>query len=421
MMTSKTPRFPLLSLLFVITYLQLRGAKYHVAMLKAIQYAKVFDSQPWEKDTKLNNTTLPSSPASRSDDEFVKKFSRALMSDSLSEGDVVPFIVQRGKLLCRRSHKRQIGKSLRSRRFVEMVSNGLKSKKYKNPSYRRKSGLPILLLSGDGNGCDITKQVDQLKYPRLTWSIPSPKHGENWCHAIPTPSYSMLDYNRTHRMWQTIFASQSETYPWSSKINKAVWRGSTTYSGQFFGADLNDTPRGRLVQESMQNPELIDAGFTSIVQQYESQKEALLNQTILTERIAFDDQMKHKAILDIDGNTWSSRFPKLLCTNSVVIKIDPDYAEHFYHELKPMTHYVPASLQNITEVVAFVLNPDNENKIRAIVESANLWCKATMNRHQIVKDTMVQLEKYGAAVHETIEDGSLQIPNEVLKKMVKCY
>ena len=29
----------------------------------------------------------------------------------------------------------------------------------------------------------------------------------------------------------------------------------------------------------------------------------------------FNDQMEYKAIVDIDGNDWSSRFPKLL-TNS---------------------------------------------------------------------------------------------------------
>ena len=38
----------------------------------------------------------------------------------------------------------------------------------------------------------------------------------------------------------------------------------------------------------------------------------------------FNDQMKFKAIIDIDGNTWSSRFPELLCTNSVVIKVCVD-------------------------------------------------------------------------------------------------
>jgi len=75
------------------------------------------------------------------------------------------------------------------------------------------------------------------------------------------------------------------------------------------------------VQTSMEHPELIDAGFVNILQQYLSQKNDLVNQTIIADRMRFDHQMKYKAIFDIDGNNWSSRFPKLLCTNSVIIKV----------------------------------------------------------------------------------------------------
>ena len=71
----------------------------------------------------------------------------------------------------------------------------------------------------------------------------------------------------------------------------------------------------------MASPGVIDAGFVKLNQQYSSRETELSNQTILTERIHFDDQMKYKAILDIDGNNWSGRFPKLLCTNSVTIKV----------------------------------------------------------------------------------------------------
>jgi len=35
----------------------------------------------------------------------------------------------------------------------------------------------------------------------------------------------------------------------------------------------------------------------------------------------FEKQMAYRAIIDIDGNNWSSRFASLLCTNSVIIKV----------------------------------------------------------------------------------------------------
>ncbi len=71
----------------------------------------------------------------------------------------------------------------------------------------------------------------------------------------------------------------------------------------------------------MHYPNLLDAGFVKLNQQYKNREEELRNQTVLTDRIEFNDQMRFKAILDIDGNNWSARFPKLLCTNSVVIKV----------------------------------------------------------------------------------------------------
>ena len=96
------------------------------------------------------------------------------------------------------------------------------------------------------------------------------------------------------------------------------------------------------MQKSVENPGLIDAGFVKLIQQYEPKKYELLNQTtILTDRMEFDDQMKYKAILDIDGNNWSARFPKLLCSNSVVIKVRSIAVFHCY-----MFAYIwPVSLQ----------------------------------------------------------------------------
>ena len=98
--------------------------------------------------------------------------------------------------------------------------------------------------------------------------------------------------------WNEAFASQSSKYQWSSKINKAVWRGSTTYNPIYRGATLNATPRGQLVQKSIENPDLIDAAFTRLAQQYASREEELSNHTILTKRMEFDEQMNYKAIMD---------------------------------------------------------------------------------------------------------------------------
>ena len=38
-------------------------------------------------------------------------------------------------------------------------------------------GLPILVLEDDGNGCNIHFHIDNHEFPRLAWSMLSPKHG----------------------------------------------------------------------------------------------------------------------------------------------------------------------------------------------------------------------------------------------------
>ena len=248
-------------------------------------------------------------------------------------------------------------------------------------------------MHGDGYGCG--DGIDKFNYPRLSWSLPAASNS-TWCSTVGIPSYVMWK-NSLERstLWDTNFALYSKKYPWTSKINKAVWRGSTTYLPNFKELDLKDTPRGKLVRLSMTNASLIDAAFVRLIKQYKGQEDALANETILAGEMPFDDQMKYKAIIDIDGNNWSSRFPKLLCTNSIVIKVEPDYIEYFYDELKPNQHYVSASLSNLTEVVAYVLDKRNQDEMREIVKSANLWCKRKMTKKQLAADMVrISLQKY---------------------------
>lgn len=343
--------------------------------------------------------------------DFINRFHDALESDGLNGTAFVPpcfpFIIRSEKLLCRRVHRDKMRANIRIEAVADMIRAVLHTYPRESLAHQVKGGFPLLLFDGDKNGCEISKRQEDFNFPRLSWSYPSSKHGSGWCNAIPVPTYtSWKTFHKAHKnhsSWDSTFASQSEQYPWSSKINKAVWRGSTTYDRRFYGMGLDETPRGQLVQTSMEHPDLIDAGFVKLNQQYSSQKNELVNQTIIADHMRFDHQMKYKAIFDIDGNNWSSRFPKLLCTNSVIIKIDPDYIEYFYHELTPMVHYVPASLDNLTEVAAYVLDNENADEMKLIVDSANLWCKRKMTEKIMVTDFMMQLKKYEVAFNGYME------------------
>jgi len=102
------------------------------------------------------------------------------------------------------------------------------------------------------------------------------------------------------------------------------------------------------------------------------------------------DYQKYMAIIDIDGNSWSSRFADLLCMNSVVIKVEPNWMDYFYMELQPWKHYVPvhANMSNLVEVVTMATSDDPEiqKQMQQIVHNANVWCRSKMTAPQLSID-----------------------------------
>lgn len=56
--------------------------------------------------------------------------------------------------------------------------------------------------------------------------------------------------------------------------------------------------------------------------------------------------------------------PYLLAGGSLVLKQDSEFYEHFYHELKPMVHYVPVqrNLSDLVDKLQWSLSHDEEAK-----------------------------------------------------------
>lgn len=63
-----------------------------------------------------------------------------------------------------------------------------------------------------------------------------------------------------------------------------------------------------------------------------------------------------------------------------------------------MEHYVPASLANITDVVSYVIDSKNEEQMKAIVKSANSWCKQELSEDSMARASIAQLGAYRRAL-----------------------
>jgi hypothetical protein len=137
-----------------------------------------------------------------------------------------------------------------------------------------------------------------------------------------------------HTNWLTMSSNElNATYPWESKIPKVVWRGSTTGGSPYDLTDdengatainWRDMPRSKLIKIARNHPDIMDMGFTELNQGWEElpYKDQIVEELgQLPQILLFEDFMKYKAILDINGNSWSMRFGHLLCLNSVVMKV----------------------------------------------------------------------------------------------------
>ena len=74
-----------------------------------------------------------------------------------------------------------------------------------------------------------------------------------------------------------------------------------------------------------------------------------------------------------------------------------------------MEHYVPASLENITQVTDYVLRKENEEVMKGIVHAANLWCKASMIGKGFQRDMMLRLGVYATELDNYMKSNSIEV------------
>ena len=74
-----------------------------------------------------------------------------------------------------------------------------------------------------------------------------------------------------------------------------------------------------------------------------------------TQKMTHEEALEYKYVVDVDGNTWSSRFQRLLLGGSVVFKstIMPEW---WNQRAQPWVHYVPVGLGygDLVDALVFV-------------------------------------------------------------------
>ncbi|XP_026888565.2 protein O-glucosyltransferase 2 isoform X2 [Electrophorus electricus] len=177
----------------------------------------------------------------------------------------------------------------------------------------------------------------------------------SWCGSNDTRDIVMPTYDLTESVLETMgrvsldmMSVQGNTGPpWAEKNSTGFWRG-------------RDSRRERLelVKMARANPTLMDAAFTNFF--FFKHDESLYGP--LVKHVSFFDFFKYKYQINVDGTVAAYRLPYLLAGDSVVLKQESIYYEHFYAALQPWVHYIPlkADLSDLLEKIQWAKDHDEE-------------------------------------------------------------
>ncbi|KAL8191033.1 UNVERIFIED_CONTAM: KDEL motif-containing protein 2 [Gekko kuhli] len=245
---------------------------------------------------------------------------------------------------------------------------------------------------------------------------PGPLPIFSWCGSVDSADIVLPTYDVTHSTLETLRGVTNDLLSIQGNTGP-VWENKTE-QGFFRGRDSREE-RLRLAQLSKENPELLDAGITSYFFFREEERE--LGKVPL---MGFFDFFKYKYQVSVDGTVAAYRFPYLLLGDSLVMKQDSQYYEHFYAELKPWRHYVPVkkNLEDLLEKIKWA--KENDEEVRIIAKEGQAAARVLLQPHRFYCYYFKVFQKYAERQvgKPEIRDGMESVPQpDDRTSICDCY
>ena len=193
----------------------------------------------------------------------------------------------------------------------------------------------------------------------------------SWCGSLETmdivlPTYDLTEstLHMLHRVTLDIISVQREQWKWDEKVAKAFFRG-------------RDSRRERLelIDINRDHPDLFNSSITNFF--FFTDEIAKYGPKV--GHIPFTDFFEYKYQINIDGTVAAYRLPYLLAGNSVVLKQDSPYYEHYYRDLQPFVHFVPFHRDpklDLVEKVKWL--KENDQAARKIMKNARNFVRENL-------------------------------------------
>lgn len=188
---------------------------------------------------------------------------------------------------------------------------------------------------------------------------------------LPIPTYedwarvtSQEDSGASELRAQAHVSEDSVNRVWSTKKQKAVFRGSNTGHG----CSVADNTRLKLVALGRDHSRILDVGITKWNLRIRKAKDSPyltipdVSGFSLVPKLSYEQQSNYKYIVNVDGHVSAFRLSRLLGLSSCILIVESDYALWFSRMLRPYEHFIPvkADLSDLVEKVEWCMRHDSE-------------------------------------------------------------
>jgi hypothetical protein len=198
-----------------------------------------------------------------------------------------------------------------------------------------------------------------------------------------------------HRVTIDTLSVQREKYQWSEKIEKGFFRGRDS-----------SRERLKLIDVARKYPHLFNCSITNFF----FYTDEISKYGPKTPHISLFEFFKHKYQINMDGTVAAYRLPYLLAGNSVVLKQNSQYYEHFYRNLKPYEHFIPFDRNpnvDLVEKIQWLKSHDKE--AQKMVKNARQFVRDNLAPKNIFCYYLVALKEFSEKIVSPIViDGDME-------------
>ena len=189
-------------------------------------------------------------------------------------------------------------------------------------------------------------------------------------------------YNDLEKYHNNIVRKGKEI-PWSEKLQKIFWRGSTTYNKET-GATRIDN----LAQWINYNDNRTDIAFSNVVQMKTGFDRNYVKKQYFRRKKSISDMNRYKYLLSVEGNDVATGLKWMLYSNSVVFMSRPTVATWAMEDLLvPFVHYIPLAndYSNLLQMMQWA--EEHDEACQEISKRATEYMERLWISDQAKKDT----------------------------------